>query len=52
MDIYFHCCLSAMEELGYRWEENVTGERLMAERYVCPRFTEADAEGNRILDLV
>lgn len=51
-DVYFHCCLKEMEALGYHWDSNPSGERLMAERYVRPRFTEPDENGNLILDLV
>ena len=41
-----------MKALGCEWNEVSNGERLMAERYVCPRFTEPDENGNIILDLM
>ena len=36
----------------YVWTAIPSGERLMTERYVCPRFTDPDKDGNLILDLV
>lgn len=51
-DVYFHCCLKDMEEQGYVWTAIPSGEHLMTERYVCPRFTDPDKDGNLILDLV
>ena len=51
-DVYFHSCIEKMEEYGYYWDASPSGERLMTERYVCPRFTEPDENGNLILDLV
>ena len=51
-DVYFHCCLQEMEALGYHWDADTSGERLMMERYACPRFTKPDEKGNLILDLV
>jgi len=51
-DIYFHNCSEDMKKQGYLWEESPAGERLMGERYVCPRYTEPDETGNRVIDLV
>lgn len=51
-DIYFFDCLAEMKALGYEWQEVPSGERMMAERYVCPRFTEPYENGNIILDMV
>ena len=51
-DVYFHSCIENMEAHGYHWDFSPSGERLMTERYVCPRFTEPDENGNLILDLV
>ncbi len=49
-DIYMHCCLSRLEEEGCKWSPDKNGVRWCFERYVCPRFTEPDGKGNRILD--
>jgi len=51
-DVYFHCCLADMESMGYHWDAAPNGEKLMMERYVCPRFTQSDENGDLILDLV
>lgn len=50
-DIYFHCCLSRLEQEGLTWAADSDGVRCCMERYVSPRFTEPDDKGNIILDI-
>lgn len=51
-DVYFVDCRDEMEARGFKWNPGPSGDRLMAERYACPRFTEPDQNGNIILDAV
>ena len=51
-DVYFCDCRAEMTEMGYKWKALSSGELLMAERYVCPRFTDPDENGKLILDQV
>lgn len=51
-DIYTYCCLNQLKtEIGFEWTANKDGVRWCFERYACPRFTEPDEKGNRILDM-
>lgn len=51
-DVYFCDCRKEMADLGHEWKPLSSGDLLMAERYVCPRFTEPDENGKLILDQV
>lgn len=50
-DIYFADTYAAIREKGYEWKPDVNGTRWCFERYVCPRFTTPDENGNVILDM-
>ncbi|MCQ2505679.1 MAG: GyrI-like domain-containing protein [Lachnospiraceae bacterium] len=49
-DIYFHCCLDTLEKNGLEWAADATGVKWCFERYVSPRFTEPDENGEVIVD--
>ncbi len=50
-EIYTVCALARLQENGMEWTADKDGVKWYFERYVCPRFTEPDAQGNVILDL-
>ena len=50
-DVYTVCCLARLKEDGMEWAEDKDGARWCFERYVRPRFTEPDEQGNIILDM-
>lgn len=50
-DIYTHCCLESLRDAGMEWTADANGVKWCFERYVCPRFTVPDEEGNVILDM-
>lgn len=50
-EIYSTCCLDALKQQGYEWTADRDGIRWCFERYVCPRFTQPDRDGNVILDM-
>lgn len=50
-EIYQYCCLSRLKDEGYEWGTDKNGVRWCFERYVCPRFTKPDKDGNVILDM-
>lgn len=50
-DIYSYCCLERLHAEGFEWTADADGVKWCFERYVCPRFTEPDGEGNAILDM-
>ncbi len=53
-EIFWQCeaSLQRMEEEGLTLKKDTQGTWWSMERYQCPRFTEPDGEGNKILDLV
>jgi len=53
-EIFWQCgaCLEKLEEEGITLQNDAQGAWWSMERYQCPRFTEPDGEGNKILDLV
>lgn len=50
-DVYTACCLACLREHGMEWTCDSDGAKWCFERYVCPRFTQPDEQGNIILDL-
>ncbi len=50
-DIYSVCCLDRLAQEGMSWAADKNGVKWCFERYVSPRFTEPDAQGNVILDM-
>lgn len=50
-DIYFTCCMEKLGENGMEWKADKNGVKWCYERYVCPRFTSPDKDGNVILDM-
>lgn len=50
--VYFYNCIREMKAQGLYWNPLATGDKLMAERYVLPRFSDPDEFGNIILDMV
>ena len=50
-DIYTYCCLERLKEDGMEWTADRNGVKWCFERYVCPRFTAPDEQGNVILDM-
>lgn len=50
-DIYTCCCLESLNKDGFEWTEDKNGIKWCFERYVCPRFTKPDKNGNVILDM-
>ena len=50
-DIYSHCCLDRLKREGFEWAEDKNGVKWCFERYVSPRFTAPDPDGNVILDM-
>lgn len=50
-DIYFHCCMERMDQEGFAWTADRDGVKWCFERYVHPRFTVPDSEGNVTLDM-
>lgn len=50
-DVYMCCPISRMESEGYELTNDSHGVQYGFERYVCPRFTEPDKDGNIILDM-
>ena len=50
-DIYSYCCLERMKQDGLEWTADKNGVKWCFERYVCPRFTTPDEEGNVTLDM-
>lgn len=49
-DVYTVDSLESVEKSGYSWAADRNDTYFMFERYVCPRFTNPDEEGNIILD--
>lgn len=50
-DVYMYDSYSKLKEAGYEWKADKNGVLWCFERYVCPRFTDPDEEGNVILDM-
>ena len=46
-----HLCAARLEQEGYTIARDGQGAFWFFERYVCPRFTTPDAQGNVILDI-
>ncbi len=49
-EVYLASCNGSLEAAGYE-HRPVQGACMCFERYVCPRFTEPDENGNIILDI-
>lgn len=47
-----HLCADQLKSQGIEITQDKKGATWFYERYVCPRFTQPDEQGNRILDLV
>lgn len=50
-DVYFCCCLERLGAEGMEWAADAEGVKYCFERYVSPRFTSPDPQGNIILDM-
>lgn len=50
-DIYQYCSLERLHREGLEWTADKNGVKWCFERYVRPRFTQPDEQGNRVLDM-